>query len=108
MRWHRLQYLLAFERFADALRVFAALAGVMLYAGLGDNVHELIPLMLGVIAAAIAETDDSWRRRASALAVRQQLIQRHPSTKLRHECLDVLSQNRVIKIRTQSPHRQRD
>ena len=69
MRWHRLQYLLAFERFADALRVFAALAGVMLYAGLGDNVRELIPLMLGVIAAAIAETDDSWRRRATALAV---------------------------------------
>ncbi|ERJ17746.1 Putative efflux family transporter protein [Salinisphaera shabanensis E1L3A] len=69
MRWHRLQYLIAFDRFADALRVFVALAGVMLYAGLGDNVHELIPLMLGVIAAAIAETDDSWRRRASALAV---------------------------------------
>ena len=36
------------------MRVFLALAGVMLYAGLGDNVHELIPLMLGVIAAAIA------------------------------------------------------
>ncbi|MES1951670.1 hypothetical protein S4A8_12487 [Salinisphaera sp. S4-8] len=69
MRWHRLQYLLAFERFADALRVFVALTGVMLYAGLGNNAHELIPLMLGVIAAAIAETDDSWRRRASALAV---------------------------------------
>lgn len=69
MRWHRLQHLIAFDRFADALRVFVALAGVMLYAGLGDNVDELIPLMLGVIASAIAETDDSWRRRAGALAV---------------------------------------
>lgn len=69
MRWHRLQHLIAFDRFADALRVFIALAGVMLYAGLGDNARELIPLMLGVIAGALAETNDSWRRRIGALGV---------------------------------------
>ncbi|KEZ76097.1 YccS family putative transporter [Salinisphaera hydrothermalis] len=67
LRWFRLQRVTAFDRFADAIRVLVALSGVMLYTGLREDAHQLIPLMLGVIASAIAETDDSWRRRARAL-----------------------------------------
>ncbi|MES1924965.1 YccS family putative transporter [Salinisphaera sp. T31B1] len=65
----RLSQFVAFDRFADSLRVLIALAGVIGYAGVRDNPHEMIPLVLGVIASAIAETDDSWRKRARALAV---------------------------------------
>ncbi|WP_423821735.1 YccS family putative transporter [Salinisphaera sp. SPP-AMP-43] len=69
MRRFRLQHITAFDRFADSLRVLIALSGVILYSGLRDDAHQLIPLMLGVIASGIAETDDSWRRRARALLV---------------------------------------
>lgn len=47
--------------------MLVALGGVMLYTGVKGEANELIPLMLGVIASALAETDDSWRRRAQAL-----------------------------------------
>ncbi|HET7313914.1 YccS family putative transporter [Salinisphaera sp.] len=67
MRWFRLQRVTTFDRFADAIRVFVALLGVIVYSGLREDAHQLIPLMLGVIASAIAETDDGWRRRARAL-----------------------------------------
>ncbi|ROO25354.1 hypothetical protein SAOR_12445 [Salinisphaera orenii MK-B5] len=69
MRLTRLQHLAAFDRLADSLRVLIALAGVVVFTGLRDDPHELIPLLLGVIASAIAETDDHWRHRARALAV---------------------------------------
>lgn len=69
MRLPRLQQLTALDRFADSLRVLVALTGVIVYTGVGDNPHEMIPLMLGVIASAIAETDDSWRKRLRALLV---------------------------------------
>lgn len=69
MRWQQLQHFLAFDQLADALRVLVALTGVVLYTGLGGDTASMIPLALGVIASAIAETDDSWRRRANALAV---------------------------------------
>lgn len=65
----RLPQFVAFDRFADSLRVLIALAGVIGYIGLRDNPQEMIPLVLGVIASAIAETDDSWRKRARALLV---------------------------------------
>ena len=69
LRMYRLQNLAALERLADSLRVLVALTGVIFYTGLRDNPHELIPLVLGVIASAIAETDDSWRKRTTALMV---------------------------------------
>ncbi len=69
LRWFRLQRVTAFDRFADAIRVLVALSGVIVYSGLREDAHQLIPLMLGVIASAIAETDDSWRRRARALVL---------------------------------------
>ncbi len=58
---------IAFDRFADTIRVLVALSAVMLYTALTGHDDQLIPLMLGVIASGIAETDDSWRRRARAL-----------------------------------------
>ena len=69
MRVSDLKRLTAPDRFADGIRVLVALAAVIGYAGLGGNPQELIPLVLGVIAAAIAETDDGPRDRARALAV---------------------------------------
>ncbi|RJS94179.1 TIGR01666 family membrane protein [Salinisphaera sp. Q1T1-3] len=63
----QIQRFTAFDRFADAVRVLVALSGVMAYTAIADAEHQLIPLMLGVIASGIAETDDSWRRRARAL-----------------------------------------
>lgn len=65
----RLQKIAAFDRLADSLRVLLALSGVIVYTGLYGDHHQLIPLMLGVIASAIAETDDSWRARWRALAL---------------------------------------
>ena len=58
---------IAFDRFADTIRVLVALSAVMGYTALTGHNDQLIPLMLGVIASGIAETDDSWRRRARAL-----------------------------------------
>lgn len=49
-----------------AIRVALALAGVMAACLALDRVHMAIPLMLGVIASALAETDDNWRGRLGA------------------------------------------
>lgn len=67
MRWLDPRRFTALDRFGDSLRLLIALSGVMAYTGLKGDAHELIPLMLGVIASGIAETNDSWRRRAQAL-----------------------------------------
>lgn len=57
------------DKFAPSLRVFIALAGVMLWSWLFGHIEQMIPLFLGVIASALAETDDSWQGRLRALAV---------------------------------------
>lgn len=67
LRWPNPRRLTAFDRFADSLRLLIALSGVMAYTGLKGDANELIPLMLGVIASGLAETNDNWRRRAQAL-----------------------------------------
>lgn len=67
MRWPNPRRFTAFDRFADSLRLLIALSGVMTYTGLKGDAQELIPLMLGVIASGLAETDDNWRGRAQAL-----------------------------------------
>ena len=59
----------ASDRFADALRVLLGLAGVMLYSHVGGHASMMIPLMLGVIACALAETEEAWRGRLAALLV---------------------------------------
>lgn len=66
---HSLRRLWALEKFSYSLRVFIALAGSLALCWSQDWMESLIPLFLGVIASALAETDDSWQGRLRALIV---------------------------------------
>lgn len=66
---HSLRRLWALEKFSTSLRVFIALAGAMALCWWQGWLHAQIPLFLGIIASALAETDDSWQGRLGALAV---------------------------------------
>ena len=54
------------EFFSFNARVTLALIGVMAACLLMDQPQAIIPLLLGVIASALAETDDNWRGRLGA------------------------------------------
>jgi YccS/YhfK family integral membrane protein len=60
------QRLGAWARRGQPLRVLIALGGVLALCGSTGRFDALIPLFLGVIASALAETDDSWRGRLRA------------------------------------------
>ncbi|WP_295529699.1 YccS family putative transporter [uncultured Pseudacidovorax sp.] len=62
------QWRMLFQR-AQPLRVLLALATLMAGARLAGHQDAVIPLFLGTIASALAETDDSWRGRLRALLV---------------------------------------
>ena len=47
-------------------RALVALAAVLAYGWWADWQAELMPVLLGVIASALTETDDSWRGRLRA------------------------------------------
>lgn len=64
-----LRRLWALEKFGYSLRVLVALSGSLLLCWSQDWMQALIPLFLGVIASALAETDDSWQGRLAALLV---------------------------------------
>ena len=64
-----LRRLWAHDTFVYSLRVFIALAGAMALCGRHGRMDLVIPLFLGVIACALAETDDNWRGRLLALVV---------------------------------------
>jgi YccS/YhfK family integral membrane protein len=49
------------EAFSCGVRAFLALASVVLAGWWLDQTQAVIPLLLGVIAGALAESDDSWR-----------------------------------------------
>ncbi|MGB4072526.1 YccS family putative transporter [Pseudomonas sp.] len=66
---HSLRRLWAQDKFSYSLRVFFALSGGLLLCWSQGWMHALIPLFLGVIASALAETDDSWQGRLMALLV---------------------------------------
>ncbi|MDD2161883.1 YccS family putative transporter [Pseudomonas sp. MIL19] len=66
---HSLRRLWAQDKFSYSLRVFIALSGVLLLCWSQGWMQALIPLFLGVIASALAETDDSWQGRLVALLV---------------------------------------
>jgi YccS/YhfK family integral membrane protein len=66
---HSLRRLWAQDKFSYSLRVFIALSGALLLCWSQGWMHTLIPLFLGVIASALAETDDSWQGRLVALLV---------------------------------------
>ncbi|CAD5107336.1 YccS family putative transporter [Zestomonas carbonaria] len=64
---HSLRRLWAQDKFSYSLRVFVALAGATVLGWWRDEPALVIPLFLGIIASALAETDDSWRGRLNAL-----------------------------------------
>ncbi|MGE8190533.1 YccS family putative transporter [Pseudomonas sp. NPDC086278] len=64
-----LRRLWALDKFSYSVRVFIALTGSMAVCWYQDEMGLLIPLFLGIIASALAETDDSWQGRLNALAV---------------------------------------
>ncbi|KTC47417.1 hypothetical protein AO262_33810 [Pseudomonas fluorescens ABAC62] len=66
---HSLRRLWALDKFSYSIRVFIALTGSMALCWHQDEMSLLIPLFLGIIASALAETDDSWQGRLNALAV---------------------------------------
>ncbi|WP_017902979.1 YccS family putative transporter [Pseudomonas asplenii] len=66
---HSLRRLWALDKFSYSVRVFIALSGIMTLCWFQNEMKLLIPLFLGVIACALAETDDSWQGRLNALAV---------------------------------------
>ncbi|SEI62330.1 TIGR01666 family membrane protein [Azotobacter beijerinckii] len=55
--------------FGYSLRVFIALTGSMALCWALERMDLLVPLFLGIIASALAETDDSWEGRLQALLV---------------------------------------
>jgi YccS/YhfK family integral membrane protein len=64
-----LRRLWALDKFSYSVRVFIALTGSMALCWYQNQMGLLIPLFLGIIASALAETDDSWQGRLNALAV---------------------------------------
>ena len=52
-----------------ALRVSVALGGAMWWCWTTGHMRWLVPLFLGVIASALAETDDNWRGRLRTLLI---------------------------------------
>jgi YccS/YhfK family integral membrane protein len=64
-----LRRLWALDKFSYSLRVFIALSGSLALCWSQGWMQALIPLFLGVIASALAETDDSWQGRLGALLV---------------------------------------
>lgn len=66
---HSFRCLWAQDKFSYSLRVFIALSGALLLCWSQGWMHALIPLFLGVIASALAETDDGWQGRVIALLV---------------------------------------
>ncbi|WP_312934250.1 YccS family putative transporter [Pseudomonas sp.] len=66
---HSLRRLWGQDKFSYSIRVTVALTGSMAWCWYQDEMRLLIPLFLGIIASALAETDDGWRGRLSALLV---------------------------------------
>lgn len=66
---HSLRRIWALDKFGYSLRVLIALASSMSLSWQLGQPSIAIPLFLGIIASALAETDDSWLGRLSALLV---------------------------------------
>ncbi len=62
--WRRLR---GSDRYAECLRVLLGLGGVTLYCLAENRFADAIPALLGVIACALAETEDHWRSRLGTL-----------------------------------------
>ncbi|EIL88891.1 hypothetical protein UU9_11625 [Rhodanobacter fulvus Jip2] len=64
--WFRL---LGYDRFAECVRVLLALGGIVVYGLVSGQLAAIIPILLGAIACALAETEDQWRNRLITLLV---------------------------------------
>lgn len=64
-----LRRLWAVEKFGYSTRTFLAMASTMGLCSALDRPSYIIPLFLGIIASALAETDDRWQDRLWALVV---------------------------------------
>lgn len=64
LRWRRLR---GSDRYAECLRVLLALGGAVAWCFGTGHVEEAVSILLGVIACALAETEDHWRNRLSTL-----------------------------------------
>ena len=62
--WRRLR---GSDRFAECQRVLLALGGAMVYGVWRGHADSMVSAMLGVIACALAETEDHWRSRLLTL-----------------------------------------
>ncbi len=65
-RWRRLR---GSDRFAECLRVLLALGGAVAWCYGSGNIDAVVSVLLGVIACALAETEDHWRSRAGTLLI---------------------------------------
>ncbi|MFC4528206.1 TIGR01666 family membrane protein [Dyella halodurans] len=65
-RWRRLR---GSDRFAECLRVLFALGGAVGWCFATSRLDAVSPALLGVIACALAETEDHWRNRLTTLLV---------------------------------------
>jgi YccS/YhfK family integral membrane protein len=64
--WRRLR---GSDRYAECLRVLLALGGVVAWCFATDRMSDVASALLGVIACALAETEDHWRNRCTTLLV---------------------------------------
>ena len=64
-----LRQLWAHEKASYGVRVFVALSGAMAVCWSLGDLRALSPVFLGIVASALAETDDSWLGRLKSLAV---------------------------------------
>ena len=67
--WPHWWYRKIHQAFSLNLKITLALAGVMVACLSVGQVDAIIPLLLGVIACALAETDDNWRGRLWAVLI---------------------------------------
>ncbi|ANF57791.1 YccS family putative transporter [Halotalea alkalilenta] len=63
-----LRRLWTLDKFAPSARVFVALVGALGFSLWQGEPAHMVALFLGIIACALAETDDGWRGRLRALA----------------------------------------
>ncbi|WP_430388815.1 YccS family putative transporter [Dyella sp. 20L07] len=66
LRWRRLR---GSDRFAECLRVLLALGGAVAWCFASGRIDTVVSILLGVIACALAETEDHWRNRLGTLVV---------------------------------------
>ncbi|MBU2979314.1 YccS family putative transporter [Alteromonas sp. C1M14] len=60
---------LGVSQLSYGIRVFIALCGAITMSLVTDRIDMVIPLFLGVIASALAETEDGWQGRLRALSI---------------------------------------